>query len=81
MNMYMSDVHWKVVKWILRYLNKFTRHGLLFDDKTMNDKSPLRHVHGDHGEVLDKYSTIGYASTLISAIFQNCIYLSSMYVQ
>lgn len=80
-----SKMHWEAVKWIFRYFKGSTRHGLLFDVKTMNAKSLLSCVDVDHEENLDKknltnefvFPLIGGCITWRST-FQKCISFSSI---
>lgn len=86
-SMYMSNprkMHQKAVKWILKYLNSFTQHGLYFDVKTMNVKSLLEYVNAKNGGNLNnKKSTTGYVFNLTCGCvswrssLQKCISLSS----
>lgn len=65
---YMSNpgkVHWKAMKWIMRYLKSTLDYGLLFDGLLHNAKSLFDYVDADYGQDLEKsISTIGYGFTL-----------------
>ncbi|OAE22276.1 hypothetical protein AXG93_3491s1170 [Marchantia polymorpha subsp. ruderalis] len=65
---YMSNpmkMHWKAVKWILRYLKGTMDYDLLFDAKSLNVKSLIGYVDADYEQDLDgRKSTTGYGFTL-----------------
>ncbi|OAE29640.1 hypothetical protein AXG93_1762s1210 [Marchantia polymorpha subsp. ruderalis] len=65
---YMSNpwkVHWKTMKWIMRYLKSTLDYGLLFDGLSDNAKSLFSYVEADYRQDLDKRrSTTGYVFTL-----------------
>jgi hypothetical protein len=85
---YMSNpgrLHWRAVKWIMRYLKGTVGVGLLFDANSHRAQSLIGYVDSDFAQDRDRRrSTTGYVFTLAGgciswrSMLQKCLTLSSI---